>query len=588
MTLKSKKAGEPDLTDVHQPSTDLAPDKKKKELTPAFLKHLHGQIKSAQGDLSLDDLKGMVAKSRAHAGGKMKAANRQSAAKASEGVNYTRLIEQINAELREEFSSPLYGLGCYPWAREVYDDHVIVSDDDGKFYSLPYATTGEDIEFGDPQEVEQTFQPIAAGEIIARCADGAGYRLFMEQQFVEPPEWLNYLPGPGSYTHPEYGKIDITEEGNKQFVDQFNEGIYQTYNGEPHVPIDAEHQTKLSGAVGWINELRVNDDLSVDAKTSWTERGQKLLGSDQYHFFSPEWYSEWTDPATQETYQNVAIGGAITTRPWFKEKGGLKPIIANEKGLQFGEIQKQNGETTIIFTALAEGANMNARQIEAARALVKAADAKTAGETLTGKTEADISAARALVAAEDKKVTDATKAAEDKRVADELAAKQATEPPKEFAERLATAEAEAKTFRESAEKNAAEAKRANERVDALEKDARIKRFTEIASKFVGDKSKHVARLETFAASEGGEDGDLFKDYVAHEAEVAAVLRESAAFKELGSAGTGDAGSGAAAEADAKAKKMTEDSAGKMTYAQAYSEVLKQDKKLYDRINKEVN
>lgn len=543
MPKTPKQFDSPSVSDVH---VDAPLGGKKKELSNAFLKHLHGQIKETSSDLTLGDLKGMIAKSRSHAGGKTKAANRQSAQTASEGTNYSKIIEMINAELREEFSSPLYGMGCYPWAREVYDDHVIVSDDEGGFYTIPYTMNADgDIEFGDAQEVEQTFMPIAAGEIIARCADGAGYRLFMEQQFVEPPEWINYLPGPGSYTHPEYGKIDITKEGNQQFVDQFNEGIYQTYNDEPHVPIDAEHQTKLSGAVGWINELRLNEDDSVDAKTDWTDRGQKLLESDQYHFFSPEWYSEWTDPATEKTYQNVAIGGAITTRPWFKEKGGLRPIVANEKGIQFGEIKRDGSDVTIIFTALApdKGESMTKAQIEAARKLVEAADAKTASEVLTGKSADDIKAARVLVASEDARI--AKEAKEDK-------------PETPEAKSFAEVQAQLKQMTERVTAAETEAKKANERADATEKGNRAMRFGEMAKAWPGEKADNVATLEhLFATNESGEGSDLFKAHVKTMSAAAAQLKNAGLFTELGSAGGNESGAVTSEVETAVAKQMSE-------------------------------
>lgn len=559
---KSLHLAEPGVGDVHVPVPDNK--KPKKELTTAFLSHLHGQLKDAKADVSLEDFKSMVSKSRAHAGGKAKAANRQSAVTASEGINYSKIIEMINAELREEFSSPLYGMGCYPWAREVYDDHVIVSDDEGGFFTIPYTMSPDgDIEFGDAQEVEQTFTPIAAGEIITRCADGNGYRLFMEQQFVEPPEWLSYLPSPGTYTHQEYGKIEITQEGNEQFASQFNDGVYQTYQGEPHVPIDAEHQTKLSGAVGWINELRVNEDGSVDAKTEWTERGEKLLKTDQFKFFSPEWYSSWTDPATEQTYSNVAIGGAITTRPWFKEKGGLKPIVANEKGIQCGEIHKTDGEVTIIFTALAPNGGLKPmatkEQIEAARALVKAADAKTAGEA----TEEQIKTARALIAAEDKKET-----------------KQTTE-----AAPTALQFAEMQTQLKQATEDV---KKANERAAVIEKDNRAMKFTETVKDWPGETAKNVAMLEhLFSTSEQGRDSEVFKSHVETMNATATQLKASSLFTEVGSTGAPSTGS-AEAEANALAKKMSEDSNGKLTTQQAYREVIAKTPGLYERIQKEAN
>lgn len=194
------------------------------------------------------------------------------------------------------------------------------------------------------------------GELSTLCAQGRPWRLFNEYQFAEPPDWIPYLPIPGTFSHPAYGEITITRERNARFVNNFQTGVYQE-----RLPLDAEHETKLSGAVGWIVDMRLNEDGSADAKVEWTDRGRKLIESDRFRYISPEFYDEWEDPATEEIHQDVAVGGAITTRPFFKEKA-LRPLIASERGLfvhfeqqeidmadqndskRFAELEKQFGE----------------------------------------------------------------------------------------------------------------------------------------------------------------------------------------------------------------------------------------------------
>lgn len=142
--------------------------------------------------------------------------------------------------------------------------------------------------------------------------------------FAEPPAWIQYLPTPGSYTHASYGKIDLTPARIANFVNQFNAGVYQRA-----IPIDAEHQTKLSGATGYVREMRVAADGSAEARVEWTPRGEKLIRGDAFKYFSPEWFDEWRDPVDERVYRDVAIGGALTTRPFFKEKA-LRPLAASE------------------------------------------------------------------------------------------------------------------------------------------------------------------------------------------------------------------------------------------------------------------
>lgn len=165
------------------------------------------------------------------------------------------------------------------------------------------------------------------------ATEAGTYRLFNEltEAFAEPPEWIPLMPTPGSYKHPKYGNIKITAERNEKFVKHFQSGKYQE-----QVPIDLEHETKLSGAAGWIRELRSNSDGSVDAKVEWTDRGEQAIKADRFKYVSPEWYEKWSDPITGETYSDILIGAALTTRPFFKEKA-LRPLVASEHGFDTPE-----------------------------------------------------------------------------------------------------------------------------------------------------------------------------------------------------------------------------------------------------------
>lgn len=553
--IKSLKASEPSTSDVHADGPGDG-KKPKKELTTAFLTHLHGQLKAAKADVSLDDFKGMVAKSRSHAGGKMKAANR---AQTAGEQSYGQIMEMVNAELREEFGDPFSSIHCW-YAQEIYDDRVIVRDsNEGTYYEIPYTMADGECEFGEPVEVEQTYSPKAAGEgnnVLDLAAKTHGFRLFNEMSCAEPPARMPLMPKPSTHKHKEYGDIVITKARNERFAQNINDHVYQE-----KIPVDLEHQLKLSGAAGYITSAEVNADGSVDGLVEWTDLGREAIENDRYAYVSPEWFDSWTHPMSEETFKDVVIGAALTTRPFFKEES-LRPLIASEAGLQFGEIPKVNDKEIILqFTALApvpKGESMATKaQIEAARALVKAADAKTAGEA----TEDQITAARALIASED--------------------AKTANEPTAPTAQQFTELQGEVKQFKERAEK-------AEARTAAIEKDNRAMKFGETVKDWPGERSDNVAMLEhLFSTSEQGEDGEVFKAHIKTMNATAAQLKASSMFTELGSSGVPATGS-AEAEADALAKKMSEDSAGKMSVAQAYREVISKTPGLYERIQKEAN
>jgi hypothetical protein len=168
-------------------------------------------------------------------------------------------------------------------------------------------------------EMQASFYQLFSG------VDGAEGRCFVE--FLEPPASINVLPKPGTYKHPQYGDVVITEEINREFVTNFQQQVYQR-----DIPIDAEHETKLSGALGYLRDLRINADGSVEAGVEWNERGRELLRGDRYHYISPQWFEEWEDPASNKKHEHVLVGAALTTRPFFKE-GALRPLVSNEGGL---------------------------------------------------------------------------------------------------------------------------------------------------------------------------------------------------------------------------------------------------------------
>src|SRR5579884_3549329 len=122
------------------------------------------------------------------------------------------------------------------------------------------------------------------------------------------PSWIPFLPPTG-----QLGSIAFNRERNREFVENFKRRVYQK-----HIPINAEHQTKLSGALGYIADMRLNDDGSADALMDWTERGRRLVEDGAFKYVSPEVYATWTDPATGRRFNNVIIGGALTNHPKFK------------------------------------------------------------------------------------------------------------------------------------------------------------------------------------------------------------------------------------------------------------------------------
>ena len=465
-------------------------------------------------------------------------------------------------EFRTRLHQLMRDYGCPPLTQHDYNPHITLaylepdSELTAEIPTVPFLVdkiaiyingemkvvplTGED-----EREHMMYAEPLGEAELAHVASEDGTYRLFNSFEFAEPPNQIPYLPKPGTYTHQVYGKIVITRESNERFATNFNNGIYQS-----QIPIDAEHQTKLSGAVGWITALLVNEDGSVDAAVSWTDRGNALIESDRFKYFSPEWFEKWCDPATEVCYEDVAIGGAITTRPFFKEKS-LRPLIASESEASISATA--DDETPIVFAAQpTTAAQRNLQRKESAMS--------NEHDTPTAESFAELTTRYEETAAQ---VTSLTERLDEEKQA-----------------RLA-AEAQATAM---AEQNQALA----DRVARMENEATEKRFNEMVNgptPWYGDADKHVGILKTLAST-FGEDSDEFKTYVDNQKAMAEQLAESVLFKEIGSSNSGN-GPDAGAKLDAAARKLMSEDAT-LTYAQAYTLATEQNAQLYNEYLAEVS
>jgi hypothetical protein len=308
---------------------------------------------------------------------------------------------------------------------------------------------------------------------------GETFRLYVEspKAFTAALDAIQVLPKPGTYKHPNYGDIVITPERNANFVRNFQQGVYQS-----RVPIDAEHQTKVSGALGWLTGLSQNTDGSVDGAVEWTDRGRSMLAADRFRYVSPEWYDSWRDPATNTAHADILIGAALTSRPFFKE-GALRPLVASEHGIRIGDDPR-------LFTS-----------------------EPFVGATSPGPEEGTMADdAKSLTEDEIKRFREIE--------SENAALKQAAEDSKTAAE---TAQAEAKA--------------ASERIQALEVENRRRAFTEQAKEWQGDTTAHVSFMESLPTDE------LRQVYATQQESYATALTEAQKaaklFRPVGYAGQGD-------------------------------------------------
>jgi hypothetical protein len=174
-----------------------------------------------------------------------------------------------------------------------------------------------------PNEQLPTILQVAFAEPTTESGH-AGLRYVAPRTFTAASEWVQFLPTPGQYSHASFGSLDFTPEKYAAIVANFGGNVY----GQD-LPINVEHDYKAAGAVGWIREMRLAEDGSIEVRPEWNDRGRDLIDGDRFRYVSAEIYDQWQDPVSGDYHDNVAVGMAVCVRPHFKTDV-LRPLAASE------------------------------------------------------------------------------------------------------------------------------------------------------------------------------------------------------------------------------------------------------------------
>jgi hypothetical protein len=362
-------------------------------------------------------------------------------------------------------------------------------------------------------------------------------------------EWVQILPKPGKYVHPQYGELDLDKQAINRILKNFKELNYQS-----KLPIDTEHdegRLKTQGAFGWIEDLRQATDGSVEAHVDWTDLGREAIANKRFRYMSADILPKFIDPDGNE-HKDVLRGAALCVRPFFKDKY-MRPILATEDAVYAVSDELPEAGYQRMFRD--RDGNYYFTQYE------------PVGDEPTRLKEVTMS----------DKDTSAVKAGMSEEEAKKLSEMEAT------VQTLTEANATLKTANEQMSTKLSEAetnnKQLSERVTAMEKEARKTRFEKTAADFVGKTEDHVKFMEFIAdKDEKGEESEQLKAYVERERAIAEQVKASNLFSEFGHDKTGDAVT-AEAKLDAEAKKI-QAAEPTLSYAQAYAKVMEQQPKLY--------
>lgn len=543
-------------------------DEKKKEKpdlddeTPITKLFFRKFIKALRGLLPEADVNKAMKAARGSAGGEMKKRKRQQASDPS-------MVGEVSTVQADDDYTPAFRpkkskeIVVYTEASVIGEQCQMCRFSLGGACRLVEGTIFPDDVCNLWEEKLQLFNDDIA-DLCAGSRQASELQLFNELlEFSDPPEWIPYLPKPGQYNSPKYGDIYITKERNENFIRNFKEGVYQE-----SLPISSEHiDADQDGAYGWIEEMRMNEDGSVDAKVSWTDRGNEAIENDRFRYFSPEFHDVYKDNK-EVVHKDVAVGGALTTRPFFKEDE-LRPLVASEGVLTFSE-----GEHSITFTDAAsrrEEVKMGKRDSGAGAPKPTAFEKFKEGLLNFVKNFKEEEVTPVVP------VADPDPAPEVVPVVDPV---QGSEK-KTANERIAMLEAENRKLKATEAQQATDRKKSSERIEALEDSGHRSTFRDIVmggsseARWFGETEAHINHMMSLRKA-FGEDSAELKHYIATQQAQVAAMTTAGLFDERGSNFGEDAGdegkdtpSGAFAELRKLASEDEEFKSGKISFEQSF-------------------
>ena len=157
-------------------------------------------------------------------------------------------------------------------------------------------------------------------------------------------------------THVNYGKVEITENMLKSFVQNFNEGVVGV-----DLMIDYDHEQR--GAAGWVKSVFLSmDGTTLFGEVKWTPKGAQCLSDREFRYFSPEFTLNYVHPHTGVSHGPTMLGGGLVNRPFlkmdaivtFNEKSKTKEVNMETIALNEHNAIKSDLEKTISDFKLSE------------------------------------------------------------------------------------------------------------------------------------------------------------------------------------------------------------------------------------------
>lgn len=299
------------------------------------------------------------------------------------GRSLTDLIDKINAALRKNFRQPMQDEPIFYYPKEVFDDSVIAcSEIDGKTYKIAWSIEGEEVKFGEPVEVTESYVEVGNPDNQgAETQVRQSYSLTIRQSLdKEGWKWRFQVVGWGLSDTRHIWRQQVF----KQSLIDFNWQHTKAYADHPtETEMRELPERSIQSLVGWWDDFEITSEgmdatLNIKPSADWLRQDlNAAYEAKNYDFYGASILVgiqakqvTWTDqkPATDvERVKPISIDIVTTAAA----KGRMKYALASNRE------QHSRGEHEMNKKALLRVFNfLNKEQFESVRQSLAAGGAQ--------------------------------------------------------------------------------------------------------------------------------------------------------------------------------------------------------------------
>ena len=119
--------------------------------------------------------------------------------------------------------------------------------------------------------------------------------------------------------------VKVTKKDLEQMIENFDNNVLNLKPKE--LQFNYSHNS-WNKAAGWITELRLKGKF-LEGKVRWTPKAMEKIEDEEFRFVSAEFAPTWQNVETEEVFQNVLLGAALTNIPFVP---GMKPVALSDEG----------------------------------------------------------------------------------------------------------------------------------------------------------------------------------------------------------------------------------------------------------------